>query len=129
MRMALWIGSGIFVASACSSQAPEVQQELGHAVYITYCQSCHEAPGTGPRLIPAVLASRLTAVRLYLYNKQQMPYNAGGVLSDEDYLNVTAWLLQRADLLGPNELLTVDNMDTISLTSPIEETPRPSITP
>ncbi len=129
MRTMFGLTSILIAASACSSPDPELQQRLGGAVYSTYCQSCHEAPGTGPRLTPAVLASRLDAARLYTYNQQQMPYNAAETLSDEDYLNVTAWLLVRANLLAPNTTLSMRNMETVLLTSPAEgvspSTPKP----
>lgn len=49
-----------------------------------------------------------------------MPYNAGGVLPDEDYLNMTAWLLKRADLLTPNTTLSLRNMKTILRIPPAE---------
>lgn len=108
----------LLVVSACTRPNPEVQRALGETVYATYCKSCHEAPGTGPRLTPAILASRLTAARLYTYNQQQMPYEAGGILSNEDYLNVTAWLLYRASLIESNKMLTMRNMEDILLVAP-----------
>ncbi|MDE2770036.1 MAG: cytochrome c [Bacteroidota bacterium] len=115
MRTTLRFVGVLLVVSACARPNPEMQQALGETVYAAYCQSCHEAPGTGPRLTPAILASRLTAARLYTYNQQQMPYNAGGILSNEDYLNVTAWLLYRASLIESNKMLTMRNMDEITL--------------
>ena len=118
MRITLRFVGVLLVVSACSRPDPEMQQALGEAVYAAYCQSCHEAPGTGPRLTPPILASRLTAARLYTYNQQQMPYNAGGVLSSEDYMNVTAWLLHRARLIESNKMLTMRNMDKITLIVP-----------
>lgn len=118
MRITLRFVGVLLAVSACSRPDPEMQQALGEAVYAAYCQSCHEAPGTGPRLTPPILASRLTAARLYTYNQQQMPYNAGGVLSSEDYMNVTAWLLHRARLIESNKMLTMRNMDKITLIVP-----------
>ena len=115
MRITLRFVGVLLVVSACARPNPEMQQALGETVYAAYCQSCHEAPGTGPRLTPAILASRLTADRLYTYNQQQMPYDAGGILSNEDYLNVTAWLLYRASLIESNKVLTMRNMDEITL--------------
>ncbi len=70
---------------------PAVQQNPG-PVYSTYCQSCDEEPGTGPRLTAAVLASRLNAEGLYVYHQLKMPYHVAETLSDEDSLNVTASL-------------------------------------
>ena len=129
MRTMFGLASILLAASACSSPDPELQQRLGSAVYSTYCQNCHETPGTGPRLTPAVLASRLNAARLYTYNQQQMPYNAAETLSDEDYLNVTAWLLVRANLLAPSTTLNMRSMETVLLTPPTEgispSTPKP----
>ena len=118
MRITLRFVGVLLVVSACTRPNPEMQQVLGETVYDAYCQSCHEVPGTGPRLTPAILASRLTAARLYTYNQQQMPYNAGGTLSNEDYLNVTAWLLHRASLIESDKMLTVRNMDEITLIAP-----------
>ncbi|MXZ05269.1 MAG: cytochrome c [Rhodothermaceae bacterium] len=118
MRITLRFAGVLLIVSACNRPNPEMQQALGETVYAAYCQSCHEAPGTGPRLTPAILASRLTAARLYTYNQQQMPYNAGGILSSEDYLNVTAWLLYRASLIESNKMLTLRNMDEITLIAP-----------
>ncbi len=120
MRMMFGLATILLAACGGSKPDPGLQQSLGSRVYVNYCQSCHEVPGTGPRLTRAVLASRLTAARLYTYNQQQMPYNAGGVLSDEDYLNVTAWLLKRANLLTPNTTLSLRNMETILLIPPAE---------
>jgi cytochrome c2 len=118
MHTTLRFAGVLLVVSACTRPNPEMQQALGETVYTAYCQSCHEAPGTGPRLTPVVLASRLTAARLYTYNQQQMPYDAGGILSSEDYLNVTAWLLHRASLIEPNRMLTMRNMNDILLVAP-----------
>jgi len=118
MRTALRFVGVLLLVSACTRSNPETQRALGETVYTTYCHSCHEAPGTGPRLTPSVLASRLTAARLYTYNQQQMPYSAEGILSDEDYMNVTAWLLYRASLIESNKTLTMRNMDNIALIAP-----------
>lgn len=120
MRIVPGLISLMVFASACTYADPGVQRRLGSTVYMNYCQSCHEVPGTGPRLTSAVLASRLTAERLYTYNKQQMPYNAEETLSNEDYLNVTAWLLQRADLIEPDLVLTQQNMESLFI-APTEE--------
>lgn len=123
MRTMFGLTPILLAISACSNPDPELQQRLGRTVYATYCQSRQEVPGTGPRLTSAVLAS---SARLYTYNQQQMPYNAGEMLSDENYLNVTAWLLEHENLLTPNTTLSMRNIGTVLLTPPTEGTSTPN---
>ena len=89
------------------------------ASYQAYCQACHEADqGIGPRLTPEVLASRGAAARLYSYNRDKMPYNAGGSLSDEEFWDITAYLLGRSALIAPDVLLHSRNADDLGLSPP-----------
>ncbi len=99
---------------------PAVQQNPG-PVYSTYCQSCDEEPGTGPRHTAAVLASRLNAERLYVYHQQKMPYHVAETLSDEDSLNVIASLLVRENLIAPTTTLRLRNMESVLLIPPNQE--------
>ena len=100
-------------ASACSSDTASQQQARGEAAYIQYCQMCHEPDqeGIGPLLPPAVLASRKTAVQLYDYNRNNMPYNAGRTLTDRQYWDITAFLLWRSGLRTGDQPLTARNAD------------------
>ncbi len=104
---------------ACTQMNSEEQQDRGQEAYIRYCAACHETDdGTGPILRPAILASRGTAGRLYNYNRMQMPYNAGGTLTANQYRDITAFLLRRTDLLPENEILDFKSMDRLELSPP-----------
>ena len=104
---------------ACAQPDPEKQQAHGQEAYTEYCAACHEVDdGTGPILRPEILASRSTAERLYAYNRMQMPYQAGGTLTDDEYRDITAYLLRRAGLIPENEVLEFGTMDRLELTVP-----------
>lgn len=90
--------------AGCESAAD--QQARGQKAYALYCAACHEAgQGIGPRLTATVLASRGTAARLFAYNRETMPYNAGGLLPDRQYWDITAFLLARETLMDTTRVL------------------------
>ncbi len=86
-------------AAACASDTVPKQQVLGETAYLAYCQPRHEQDeGIGPRLTPAILATRVTAAQLFACNRDKMPFNAGGSLTEHQYWDITAYLLERSDL-------------------------------
>lgn len=96
--------AGLLVLAGCESAAD--QQARGQEAYALYCAACHEAgQGIGPRLTATVLASRGTAARLFAYNRETMPYNAGGLLPDRQYWDITAFLLARETLMDTTRVL------------------------
>ena len=102
----------LILATACQRDTVPEQQARGVAAYAAYCQACHEQEdGIGPRLTPAVLATRMTAERLFAYNRDKMPYNAGKLLTDEQYWDITAYLLARSGMAGRDEPLWEGNAD------------------
>lgn len=110
----------ILVVAGCSTRSPEQQRTSGLALYATYCESCHDAEeGIGPRLTPQVLATRLTAAELFTYNKEKMPYNAGGILTEAQYWDITAFLLARSRLMKDDIFLDRRNGEGMILTTPI----------
>ena len=106
------------VTGACAKMTPEAQYELGSEAYSVHCASCHVPGGLGPALDAKVLAYWQTAGNLNTYNRDQMPYNAGGLLTDDQYRNITAFMLRRDGLLAEDIVLDEGNMDTISLINP-----------
>ena len=89
----------LYCMAACSPDTGARQQARGALAYATYCQACHEEEeGIGPRLTSAVLASHMTAAQLFAYHRDKMPYNAGGSLTEQQYWDITAYLLQRSGL-------------------------------
>lgn len=103
------------MTAACGKLTPNAQYELGAEAYETYCASCHIPGGTGPALDAKVLGYWRTAGNLNAYNKDQMPYNAGGILTDAQYRDITAFMLRREGLLAGDMVLTEGNMDSIRL--------------
>ncbi len=79
-----------------------VQVERGENLYTQKCASCHDAEGgIGPRLTGKVLAGYRTIGTLFDYNRLAMPYGAPGSLSEEEYWDVLAYLLESRDLTTP----------------------------
>lgn len=108
----------ILVVAGCTTRSPEQQRTSGLALYAAYCEYCHDAEeGIGPRLTPNVLATRLTAAQLFIYNKEKMPYNAGGILTDAQYWDITAFLLARSALMNDDIFLDRRNAEGVILTT------------
>jgi cytochrome c len=81
-----------------------VQASRRAAVYTQRCAVCHGAnlqgesgtPLTGPTFWHAYRAG--TAAQLYDFLSRQMPLDAPGSLSQKQYLDVTAFILERNGL-------------------------------
>ena len=96
--------------SAVSVQAKSVggytnaQAARGAAVYTQYCAVCHGANLQGEAGTPLMGRTFLqaygagTAAQLYDFLSRQMPLNAPGSLSQQQYLDVTAFILERNGL-------------------------------
>ncbi len=105
-----------FGVSGCTSQA-----QAGAAVYASVCVSCHgerfEGQDGPPLAGPGnALADYRTVRRLYDYIVGFMPDDDPGSLSEQQYLDVTAFILQ-ANGLNPNGLtLSANTLDELALT-------------
>ncbi len=102
----------------CADPAADAraQQKRGQTAYTTYCASCHEIEqGIGPRLKREVLATRLNAGSLLMYNRRNMPYQAGNTLPYEQYVDITAFLLVRGEFLDSSRVFTEADAAGISL--------------
>src|ERR1700735_4323347 len=113
--------------SALSVQAKSLgdytnaQAARGAAVYTQYCAVCHApnlqgesgTPLTGPTFLQAYGAG--TAAQLYDFLSRQMPLNAPGSLSPAQYLDVTAFILERNGLPPGTAPLTAQSLDQVSL--------------
>ena len=110
--MKAWVLSLVFFLAACNTDTAEEQHIRGAQDYELFCQSCHDQDqGIGPRLTPEVLSTRTTAAHLYSYNREKMPYNAGRLLTDEQYWDITAYLLYRSNLASHEGPLHQNNAD------------------
>ena len=99
------------------SGAPETQSEqvaAGRDVYAAECAQCHGdrgQGGTGPVVIGGNkrIASYQTTERLYDYVSSTMPFDAPGSLSEQQYWDAIAYLLDANDLLPANTVLGPDS--------------------
>ncbi len=97
----------------------EQQIAAGQKVYTTDCESCHGTNlegATGPALTPSIVSQYGNAKQLVDFTSQLMPQNAPGSLSQEQYYDVTAFILNKDGLLPAGETLTPDNAAAIKLT-------------
>lgn len=90
-------------AAAPSGAYTTAQAAQGGSVYAANCASCHAAnlsgrscPAlSGPAFAKSIDANYKTAAQLYDFIKKQMPLNAPGSLSQQNYLAVTAYILSK----------------------------------
>src|ERR1700678_19691 len=97
------------------------QASRGTAVYSQYCAVCHGANLQGEAGTPLMGRTFLqaygagTAAQLYDFISRQMPLNAPGSLSQTQYLDVTAFILERNGLPPGETPLTAQSLDQVSL--------------
>jgi mono/diheme cytochrome c family protein len=102
--------------------APASQDEqvaAGQEVYAAECAECHGEQGeggTGPVLIGGNkrIASYQTTTRLYDYVSRTMPFDAPGSLTEQQYWDAIAYLLDENELLPADTVLGPD-AETIQL--------------
>jgi PQQ-dependent dehydrogenase (methanol/ethanol family) len=105
-------------ASYTSAQATQ-----GATVYSQHCAQCHGAnlqgesgtPLTGATFSQAYGAG--TAAQLYDFLSRQMPQDAPGTLKQQQYLDVTAYILSRNGLPAGNAALSIGSLSQVSLSA------------
>ena len=97
--------------------APAADQvSRGEALYESHCQQCHDLEnGIGPRLTRDVIATHLSAAALFQYTRKSMPYKAPGCLSDQEYWDVTAFILFRTGFLERDRVLDSESAEDLVL--------------
>lgn len=97
------------------------QASDGASVYVQTCASCH-GPNlqgeSGPPLMGSTLKAGYgagTAAQLYDFISRQMPQNAPGSLSQRQYLDVTAYLLEQNGIPAGDAPLAIGTLDEVSL--------------
>ena len=98
---------------ATTAQSQDEQVAAGRDVYVAECASCHGDEGeggTGPVLIGGSrrIASYGDTDRLYDYVSRFMPFDDAGSLSEEQYWDSIAYLLDANDLLTAEVVLGPD---------------------
>jgi alcohol dehydrogenase (cytochrome c) len=92
----------------------------GQGVFSSDCSSCHGDNGQG-RTAPAVigsdqaLAKYKTAQGLLSFISSNMPFNAPGSLSAQQYLEVTAYLLVQNNFVSSGQVLDSASLGGIAL--------------
>jgi S-disulfanyl-L-cysteine oxidoreductase SoxD len=100
-----------------ASQADQLA--AGQDVYSGQCAECHGdrgEGGTGPVVIGGSkrIASYQTSERLYDYVSRTMPFDSPGSLTEQQYWDAIAYLLDENDLLPQDTVLGPDS-DPIEL--------------
>ncbi|HEY8475243.1 MAG TPA: cytochrome c [Chloroflexota bacterium] len=100
-------------------RANAAQVAAGEQVFARVCSGCHGQMGEGrrgPRLIgEGALQHHGDAGRLYNFVRQAMPFNAPGSLSDQEYLDVVAFLLERNGYNPNGTVVTAESAATLPL--------------
>ena len=102
-----------------TAQTQEEQVAAGQDVYAAECAKCHGEQGeggTGPVLIGGSrrIASYGDTDRLYDYVSRTMPFDDAGSLSEQEYWDSIAYLLDANELLPAEAVLGPDS-ETITL--------------
>lgn len=88
---------------ACQSPPPPpgdaMQLTWGGTIYRLQCARCHEPGRVAPVLTEERLLRYGDAEQLYAYIHENMPLDKPSALPDQDYWDVTAYVLANADLL------------------------------
>ena len=126
-------------AGASSPAAPEghythAQATRGQFVYIQECLSCHGArlqgisgpPLQGPNFGRSMALGRMTAASLYAFIKGGMPMNAPGSLTDRQYLDVLAFILNKNAYAPGTAPLTAAALGRVALLPYPDLAPNPA---
>ncbi len=131
LPLAVVAGLAAFLATLATVAVPTVgaaddaQLARGTAIYGERCAVCHGTNlegGLGPSLIADDLATRHpTALDLFTYVRDNMPFNDPGSLTDAQYLDAVALILDRRGVMFEGGLTTA-NAASIALGSgtPVE---------
>src|SRR5690606_18775526 len=93
----------------------------GAKVYATHCAACHGDQGEGRGDFAALVGGRgtlssdqprltvgsywPTATTVFDYIRRAMPYNTPGALTADEVYSVTAWILEKNEIVAPGSVL------------------------
>jgi alcohol dehydrogenase (cytochrome c) len=109
------------IQAKSSGSYSTAQAARGATVYTQYCTQCHGANlqgESGPALSGQVLRQAYgagTAAQLYDFISRQMPQNSPGTLSQEQYLNVTAYILSRNGFPSGGAPLSIGSLSQVRM--------------
>src|SRR5688572_11953940 len=88
-------------------------QSQGAQMFQAFCERCHANAEMNGRLNANWLGK--SAADLYQRIKTTMPAESPGSRSDEEYLAVTAYVLQTFDVEVPQKLASLADFDKVSI--------------
>lgn len=94
------LGIALYATTQPTGLFTEAQAQRGQTLYAAKCASCHGASlegGSASALNGAKFAAKWTGKSvddLYFITRTQMPYGAGGTLTDQQYIDIVAHLLK-----------------------------------
>jgi len=111
-------------APGIATGAPEfsvVQADLGRALYVSKCASCHGSSlegGAGPALVGEAILAKWsqdgkTVANLHFVIKNTMPMGAPGSLTDDQYVDVVAYILLSNHIPAGAAPLEESNMNVV----------------
>ncbi len=118
--------AGLLFAGAVSAAGPgnytRAQAASGAAVFSAHCSQCHGVNlegQSGPALVGAAFKKYVgkagTAASLYDFISRQMPADKPASLSQQNYLDVTAYLLSRNGYPAGDVALSSNNLANVKL--------------
>ena len=103
----------------------------GAKVYATHCAACHGENGEGRGDYAALVGGRgtlssnqpvltvgsywPTATTLFDYIRRAMPYNTPGILAADEIYAVSAWILEKNEILRPGTVLDQRNLPAVRM--------------
>lgn len=120
----LWVSSLLvcLLVSCSVTQPPPpgdpMQVDWGATVYRLECARCHEPGHVAPVLTEERLVRYHDAQQLFAYIRKAMPLDKPGALPEQDYWDVTAYVLKNANLLliSPQTALTPATSGQVNFT-------------
>ena len=118
----------------------------GAKVYATHCAACHGDNGEGRGDYVALVGGRgtlssnqpvltvgsywPTATTLFDYIRRAMPYNTPGVLATDETYAVSAWILEKNEILNPGAVLDRRSLSEVRMPNGdgFIRDPRPDVT-
>ena len=90
-------------APATPGKSLDEQVAAGEKVYAEKCAGCHGAKAEGQKKAPALIGPKAlddyhNGKEAYKYIKDMMPPTSPGSLTDDEYWNVTAYLIKKNNL-------------------------------
>ncbi len=108
--------------AAPAAAFPAEQVARGEEVWKSICSHCHAIGSDNPdapRLLePPPIKSFATALGMFQYVRDSMPYDDPGTLSEQQYWDAIAFILTQKGVLGSDAPLGPDNAKDVPVQAP-----------